>query len=77
MFSIDVLAERLAALRKKKKWTQVDLAAKCDVNYATINKIESGQRKPSVPLLYTFCEVFNVSSDYLIGISDSPKRKRH
>lgn len=77
MYSNDLLAQRLGELRRARGWTQVDLAKKCGINYTTINKIESRQRKPTVSVLFLFCEVLNVSSDYLIGISDNPRRRRY
>lgn len=77
MYSNDLLAQRLGELRRARGWTQVDLAKKCGINYTTINKIESRQRKPTVPVLFLFCKVLNVSSDYLIGLSDNPRRRRY
>lgn len=77
MYSNDLLAQRLGELRRARGWTQVDLAKKCGINYTTINKIESRQRKPTVQVLFLFCDVLNVSSDYLIGLSDNPRRRRH
>jgi transcriptional regulator with XRE-family HTH domain len=62
-----VFAERLQLHRKRKGWTQAELAERIDAGQNTISKWEKGLSSPSIPKLLQLCEVFGVASDYLIG----------
>lgn len=61
------IGERLKELRKECKLTQIELAEKLNVNYQTVARIEKNQREPSIDILLKMCQIFNVSSDYLLG----------
>lgn len=63
--------ERLKKLREEKGLTQIDLGKVFSVSHATINRYEKGQRQPDTETINEFSKFFNVSSDYLLGISDS------
>lgn len=60
---------RLKLLRCEKKWTQKQLAEKLNYGYTAISNYESGKNKPSYDDLIKIAKVFNVSTDYLLGIS--------
>lgn len=61
---------RIKELRIKKGISQSELAESLKITQATISKYELGQR--NIPKLFVdkMCEVFNCTSDYLLGISD-------
>ncbi|MBS6503322.1 MAG: helix-turn-helix transcriptional regulator [Clostridium sp.] len=61
----DILKE----LRKEKKLTQEQLAKKLNVKQSTIASIEIGRREPSNELMIDIANFFNVSLDYLNGLT--------
>lgn len=64
------LSERLKELRIKRGLSQYDLAKKLGVSKSTISMIEVGSRQPSIEMMETLCDYFNVSMDYLRGKED-------
>lgn len=66
------IGERIKTLRKEAKLDQDELGAKIDVSGAAVGGYERGIRKPSIDTLRKLCRVFNVSSDYLLGMSNDP-----
>lgn len=61
---------RLKELRKSKHLTQQELAEKVDLVKGSISAYEKSQKYPSVEVLIKLCKCFQVSSDYLLGLSD-------
>lgn len=62
--------EKIRALRLEKGLTQTQLADKIGLVKGSISAYEQGKKYPSVEVLIKLCSVFDVSSDYLIGLSD-------
>lgn len=62
---------RLRELMEKGKITQPQLAAAVGVQRQTISNYTCGQSSPDWETLVRIAEFFDVSSDYLIGLSDS------
>jgi repressor LexA len=50
--------------------SQQDLANKLDLNKVAISQYERGVRRPSIDIVSALCDIFNVSSDYLLGEDD-------
>ena len=67
---IKVIGERLAEVRKDNKDTQKDLADKLNVTKYTVSHWEQGKNEPSHDQLVKICQLYDVSSDYLLGISN-------
>jgi transcriptional regulator with XRE-family HTH domain len=67
-----IRTDRLKQLREARGWTQEELGDKCGVNKVQIHRYETGITEPSVEKLKQFSELFNVTTDYLIGTVDSP-----
>ena len=65
-------AERLRNIRKNAQLTQLQIADRIGVNKQTISQYERGVRQPDFEKLKALCDCFHVSSDYLLGRSDSP-----
>lgn len=65
--------KRLAQLRKDFGLTQKELAEKLGLTPKAISFYELNQREPSNGLLQDFSRLFNVSVDYLLGLSSNPK----
>lgn len=63
--------ERLKNLRKEKKYTQVMLSEMLNYGYTAIANYESGRNEPSIADLKKIAAIFDVSLDYLLGVSDT------
>ena len=61
---------RLKQLRAEKGYRQSDLAELLHVKAQTISNYELGTRDIDTETLRAFCEIFSVSADYLLGLSD-------
>lgn len=68
-------AQRIAAIRKKLKLSQEKLGELTNVSQRTVAFWESGDRMPSNAVLTDLAKKLDVSVDYLLGLSDEPKRK--
>ncbi len=66
------LGQRLTELRKKKGWTQEELAKKLNVSPQAVSKWEKDVSFPDVTLLTTIAETFDTSIDYLLGHEKHP-----
>ena len=64
--------ERIKELRTEKKLTQSQLATHINFGHAIVGFWESGKRKPAADAIIALCKFFNVSADYLLGLSDNP-----
>lgn len=62
--------ERLKELRTEKGILQRELADHLKVSRVTITQYETGNRSPDDEIKKKIAEYFNVSLDYLMGISD-------
>jgi transcriptional regulator with XRE-family HTH domain len=57
---------RLKELRKQKRWTQKELAAKIGIQLSQLNKYEAGMHVPPVDKLILLAELFGTTTDYLL-----------
>ena len=62
--------KNLYEIRKEKGMSQIALSVKLGVSQETISAYENGKAYPSVDVLLKLCEIFNVSSDYLLDRTD-------
>lgn len=67
-----MLAERLLALRTARDVTQDDVAAAVHVTRSAYQTYEKGSRRPSLETLILLSRYFRVTTDYLLGLSESP-----
>lgn len=65
-----MLNERLKELRKNSKLTQIEIAKKLNISQPAYGDWERGKFEPSPEKLKKLSEIFNVSTDYLLGKSD-------
>lgn len=66
--------ERLKELRTQRKLSQQELADKINLTKQTISQYERGVREPDYENLSALCDVFNVSTDYMLGKDDVTMR---
>ena len=62
----DMIEMQIAALRRNAGMTQKELAQHIHVSASAIGMYEQGRRLPTVPILVSLAEVFDVTIDYLV-----------
>ena len=68
-----MLGTRIKELRKEFGLSQVELALRMEVTKQTISNWENENIQPSVDMLVGLANVFNVTTDYLLGLDDVPR----
>ncbi len=66
------LGGRIKYIRKIKDLNQVDVAISLGIPRSAISKIENGKQEMTSEVLFQFATKYDVSADYLLGISDDP-----
>ena len=64
-----MLSKRIYELRMAFGWTQVQLAQKLGVTKQTVSNWENDNIQPSIDMLVKLSKSFNVSTDYLLGLT--------
>lgn len=62
----------LRNLRQSKGYTQVHVASSLGITERQYQRLESGESKPNYDSLINISRYFNVSIDYLVGITNNP-----
>lgn len=65
-----MFSENLKQLREQSGIKQAALAHDVGVSRSAINAWEMGVSMPSVANLLALCQIFHVSADYLLGMTD-------
>ena len=65
-----IFAERLKELRIENNLTTIELAEKLNVKNPTISRWENEVQIPNIEYLYKIAKLFNITSDYLIGLEN-------
>ena len=61
----------LKELRKEKDITQEEFASRINVAKSTVSSYENGSRLPSYDILVKIAQLFHVSTDNLLGCSNT------
>lgn len=61
---------RIKQLRQEKHFTQEFLAGQIGANQAALSKIECGVSVPDAELIVSLAEIFQVSADYILYLSE-------
>lgn len=62
---------RLKKLRESKGWTQAELGKRMGITRASVNAWEMGISNPSTDYLVELAKIFQVSSDYILGLQET------
>lgn len=68
--------KRLRDIREDRDLTQRDIAELLQTTQQTYALWEQGKRELPIRHLITLCKFYDVSADYLLGLSDDLKRRR-
>ena len=66
-----VIADKIKILREKKGVTQSELANTLGITRSAVNAWEMGITVPSTQYVVELAKFFNVSADYLLGLSST------
>jgi transcriptional regulator with XRE-family HTH domain len=68
---MDSVGERIKELREKRGWSQREFAKRLGISYSVVNRMELGKRPVDDHELAKIADLFDVTTDYLLGRSDS------
>lgn len=68
-----MLSQRIKELRQNCGWNQVELAKKLNVTKQTVSNWENDNIQPSIEMLIRLSQVFKVTTDYLLGLENTPR----
>lgn len=71
------LSERMLALRKEKGFQQKIVAAEIGISLREYQRYEYGQREPTASSIIALANLYGVSTDYLLGVSDERGEDLH
>ena len=63
-----MISNKIQSLRKQKKLSQSELARKLGITRSSVNAWEQGISVPSTQYIIELSELFNVSTDFLLGV---------
>lgn len=69
----NIFGSRIAGLRKQHKISQEELSRRLEMSQSTVAMWEKGKRDPDTAMISKLANLFNVSTDYLLGHTDAPK----
>ena len=61
-----MLNKQIESLRRKRGWSQAELAQRRHISPSTVGMYEQGRRVPSLDTLLAMSEEFGVTLDYLV-----------
>lgn len=65
-----LFASRLKELRTAKGLSQKELGVAIGTTYSAVSYWEKGINEPKISYVIALCKYFEVSADYLLGLSD-------
>lgn len=65
--------ERLRAIREDRDLTQAQIGKLLEKSQQGYNHIEAGRAELKIEDLVKLCRYYNVSADYIIGLTDRPR----
>ena len=66
----EVFGKRLLELRDERNETQEQLAKAVNITRQSLSRYEANERTPNIELIYNIAKHYEVSADYLLGLSE-------
>ena len=76
MYHNELFGARLREMRSRRKETQKELAELLGVKPNQIGEMENGRGATTLAKLALLCEHYNITADYLLGLTDRPRPLR-
>lgn len=73
----NIFRKRLKELLEEKQISQKELANAIQTTEVSISRYMSGDRQPKIYIVQKIAEYLNISSDYLLGITDSHTQQKN
>lgn len=70
MTTTELVSKRIAEARKNAKYTQQQVANILNIHLSQWQKYEYAKIQLDYDKMITICKLFEVSADYLLGLSD-------
>ena len=70
------VGRRIALLRENRSLSQSQLAKKLNISTSTLGMYETNKRNPNTEMLKTLANFFNVSTDYLLEITNEKESSK-
>lgn len=70
MTTTEEVSKKIAESRKNAQFTQQEVATKLNIHLSQWQKYEYAKIQLDYDKLIAVCKLFNVSADYLLGLSD-------
>ena len=67
-------SERLSELQAERGLERRDVYSATGISQPSYHRYVTGERTPTMPVLVSLANFFNVSIDYLVGRSNNPAR---
>ncbi len=71
-----MIGQRIRDLRKQKRMSQTELAKSAGVSQTTVTAWETGKAEPSSSAVAKLSDIFNVTTDYLLGRPNKQETKK-
>lgn len=68
-----MLGQRICEMRASFGWSQVELSKRLGVAKQTVSNWENENIQPSIEMLVRLAKLFNVTTDYLLGLDNIPR----
>lgn len=72
---MEIFGQRLKQIRLDKKVSQAKIAEDIGISDTQYQNYEYSKSEPTLSVIIKLCEYFQVSADYLLGLSDIKERK--
>lgn len=72
-----VVSARMKIVRQSAHMSQKEVAARMGISPRLYSKYELGMISPPLEKFVRFCDVMNVSSDYLLGVSNVVQSRKY
>ena len=71
-----ILSQRLRECRERGNYTQREVSIYCHLTEKAYQNYELGTHEPKLSIIMRIAEFYNVSIDYLVGLTDDPSPKQ-
>lgn len=76
MYQNEIFQLRIRTIRKERNESQKNVADALGVTTTQISDMEKGRRTTTFEKLFLLCQHFNISADYLLGLTNDPRPLR-
>lgn len=73
---MSTLGQRLRKARENKGWSQTYVCKKLGISNSTLSGYERDYREPDADMITTLANLYDVSTDYLLGKTNNPTYRK-